>query len=82
MENKPLIKSAEHRAAICAALGVSPQAVSNWNARGFPTEHCAIIEKVTNYEITRQYLRPDDWHLIWPELIGADGAPSVEAKAA
>lgn len=22
-------------------------------------------------------LRPDDWHRIWPELIGADGAPPV-----
>lgn len=22
-------------------------------------------------------LRPNDWHLIWPELIGAPGAPEV-----
>ena len=26
-------------------------------------------------------LRPDDWHLIWPELIGAVGAPIVMPPA-
>ena len=25
--------------------------------------------------VKRWDLRPDDWHRIWPELIGADGAP-------
>ena len=30
----------------------------------------------------RKHLRPDDWHLIWPELIGADGAPEIQVKAA
>jgi len=22
-------------------------------------------------------LRPDDWHRIWPELIGTEGAPAI-----
>ena len=26
-------------------------------------------------------LRPDDWHLIWPELVGAVGAPIVPGSA-
>ena len=26
------------------------------------------IEQATNGEVTRKDLRPDDWHLIWPEL--------------
>lgn len=25
--------------------------------------------------------RPDDWHLIWPELIGTDGAPAIKQPA-
>lgn len=33
--------------------------------------------------VRRWDLRPDDWHRIWPELIGAEGAPGVpEAREA
>lgn len=27
-------------------------------------------------------LRPDDWHLIWPELVGAEGSPEPKAEQA
>lgn len=27
-------------------------------------------------------LRPDDWYVIWPELVGSEGAPPVPAEAA
>lgn len=37
--------------------------------------HCLAIERATNGAVTRRDLRPDDWHLIWPELAKADGAP-------
>lgn len=48
------------------------------------------IELDTERTVRRWELRTDDWHLIWPELIGAAGAPDVlairegasEAKAA
>lgn len=36
---------------------------------------CVAIEQATSGTVKRWDLRPDDWHLIWPELIGADGAP-------
>lgn len=26
------------------------------------------IERISTRQVTRQDLRPDDWHLIWPEL--------------
>lgn len=29
-------------------------------------------------EFRLQDLRPDDWHVIWPELIGAEGAPQLQ----
>lgn len=47
-------------------------------------ELCVLIEYDTEKKVMRWDLRPDDWHRIWPELIGADGAPpvpEVEAKA-
>lgn len=41
------------------------------------------VERETELALRRWDLRTTDWHLIWPELIGADGAPSIkdEAKA-
>lgn len=29
----------------------------------------AGVERATNGEVTRRDLRPDDWRLIWPELV-------------
>ena len=55
-------------------LGVSPQRLSNWMDRGVPVEHCASVE--TELGVTRRDLRPDDWHLIWPEL----AKPARKAK--
>jgi DNA-binding transcriptional regulator YdaS (Cro superfamily) len=56
------------RAAIADAVGVSPQAISNWKQRGVPIEYCATIEKASKGAATRQELRPNDWQAIWPEL--------------
>lgn len=30
---------------------------------------CALIELHSGGVVTRQELRPDDWHVIWPELV-------------
>lgn len=67
---------------VALLLGVSPQAVCFWRdgKRTFPVEHCATLDGVTS--IRRWDLRPDDWHRIWPELIGAAGAPPVPAEEA
>lgn len=35
------------------------------------------IELDTERAVRRWELRTEDWHLIWPELIGAAGAPVV-----
>lgn len=40
-------------------------------------ERCVAIERATNGAVTRKDLRPNDWHLIWPEL--AD-IPSQDAS--
>lgn len=51
-------------------LGVTPQAVCFWRdgLRRIPAEKCAAIEAATDGLVSRKDLRPDDWHLIWPEL--------------
>lgn len=38
---------------------------------------CVVIERESEFRVRRWNLRPRDWHLIWPELIDAEGAPSV-----
>ncbi len=40
-------------------------------------EVCVAIEQFTAGTVCRWDLRPDDWHRIWPELIGKEGAPEV-----
>lgn len=32
---------------------------------------CVLVETHSGMNVTRKDLRPDDWHLIWPELIEA-----------
>lgn len=66
---------------VAKRLGESLQTISNWIARGVPVHRCAAVEIAVDGAVMRWDLRPDDWHLIWPELIGTKGAPSVPAKA-
>ena len=64
---------------LAAALGVSKAAVSQWFGVKWrvPVGRCAAIEAATGRAVMRWDLRPDDWHRIWPELVGAEGAPAV-----
>lgn len=71
MDLKTWINEKHGRGAeLARALPVKAPFVSDW-ARGkkaVPVARCAAIERVTEGAVTRQDLRPDDWHLIWPEL--------------
>ncbi len=67
-------------AAAAALLGISIQRLCNWVDRGVPIEHGALVDHVVGFR--RWHQRPDDWHRIWPELIGADGAPPVPVEVA
>ncbi len=68
-------------AGLAAALGVPAPLVSQWRTRTrpVPLERCSAIERATDGAVRRWDLRPNDWWEIWPELIGADGAPAVPA---
>lgn len=69
------------------ALGVSMQSVYFWcsGQRGLPIEHGAAIERLTNGEVTRKDLWPDDWQRIWPELADTNSeqkpAPALDGQA-
>ena len=66
---------------VAAAIGCQPQLVWQWAAgvRPVPLDRCVAIERATDGAVRRWDLRPDDWHQIWPELVGAEGAPDVPA---
>lgn len=70
--------------AIAIAIGAQPQLVWQWSRGGrpVPVARCAAIEAATSGEVKRWELRPDDWHKYWPELIGTEGAPAIQAAAA
>jgi len=63
-------------------LGVSrvylSQLAARQNGREPSPELCVDIERATDRMVRRWALRPIDWHRIWPELVGADGAPNPE----
>ncbi|WP_232457273.1 transcriptional regulator [Burkholderia ubonensis] len=39
-----------------------------YGGRAPSPENCVGLERVTRGAISRRDLRPNDWHLIWPEL--------------
>lgn len=70
------------RNAFAEMLGVRPSAIGNWKMRGVPIEWCVPIERLAAGAVTRRDLRPDDWHLIWPELAHPGTTPQSAAMAA
>ena len=69
---------------LARAIGVSRAYVSQIvHGETTPTpERAAQIEVATGGAVRRWDLRPDDWHRIWPEMIGAEGAPPRRARVA
>lgn len=56
--------------ALAEALGVSRSYLSQMTsgAAALSPERCVAIERATSGAVSRQDLRPNDWHQIWPEL--------------
>lgn len=71
---KPLDTAIEYAGGVtklAKALGVGQSVISNWRKRAslIDAPLCSEIERITNGAVTRQALRPDDWKIIWPELV-------------
>lgn len=66
---------------LAGAVGCQSQLIWQWarGVRPVPLDRCVPIERATAGAVRRWDLRPDDWYRIWPELIGADGAPAAPA---
>ncbi len=75
------IERAGGSAKVAVLMGCSVQAVCFYRdgKRTFPVQHGAALEAASG--VRRWEMWPQDWHRIWPELIGADGAPPVDAEA-
>lgn len=70
----------DQRRALAAKAGVNEQSLyqsMSGKGAGFKPAECVRIEKAVDNELRRWDLRPNDWHLNWPELIGIEGAPPV-----
>ena len=62
--------STSKRAELAELAGISPQYLYQClsGRRCMGPLLAARVEHVTNGAVTRKELRPNDWHLIWPEL--------------
>lgn len=47
-------------------VGETTQTVCNWRHRGIPAHKVMALSSRTG--ISERVMRPDDWHLYWPEL--------------
>jgi DNA-binding transcriptional regulator YdaS (Cro superfamily) len=78
------IKFAGGPSAVARQLGRSPFAVALWRdgKRSFQPEFAAELERLSGGRVRRWQMFPAAWPLIWPELVGTEGAPEVLAAAA
>lgn len=55
------------------------QTVQSWVREGrVPANYAPALADLTGVPVWE--LRPDDWHRIWPMLVGTDGAPEIPAE--
>lgn len=83
MDHSALIDLLGGPAKVARRIGTSMASVSEWRRNGIPDGR--VIELAADIERaggpSRTTLRPDDWHLIWPELIGTPGVPGIPEPA-
>lgn len=85
MDLKTYTTTIETGAALAARIRVPQSLISQWSsvARPVPPKRCPAIERATEGAVTRRDLRPDDWWLIWPELVTKEfPAPIANKEAA
>lgn len=70
MNLETYLSTVDTAANLARKIEIAPTLISQWRngVRPIPVERCFAIEQATSGAVTRKDLRPDDWHLIWPEL--------------
>lgn len=73
----------DRRKVIAAELAIDEQ-YAYQIIRGIKTPSPALARRWTQVSPVDHLwdLRPDDWHLIWPELIKTPGAPDIAPQVA
>lgn len=73
----PDLPPADERARLAAQMAINPtylyQLVTG--RREMDPADAVLLERRSGLRIRRWHLRRRTWHLVWPELIGAEGAP-------
>jgi DNA-binding transcriptional regulator YdaS (Cro superfamily) len=85
MHLKAYIQSERGKAtALADDLGIALSYLSQMASgeRAVTPERAAAIRRATNGSVEVWDTRPLDWHLIWPMLVGAEGAPAVPVQEA
>lgn len=75
---------------LASAIGCASAQIRQWVAaeksadagRRPGAAYCSAIQAATDRAVMRWDLRPEDWHRIWPEMVGAQDAPPIPVKAA
>jgi len=73
----------KERAELAERAGVNEQYLYQClsGRRDMDATQASIVERKTEGRIRRWQLRRD-WHVTWPELVGAEGAPPLEQQEA
>ena len=69
---RPMPQEARQRLAHQCATSVGQLTNVAFSGRLCGVLLAVALEKATGGQVSRRDLRPDDWHLIWPELVGAE----------
>jgi DNA-binding transcriptional regulator YdaS (Cro superfamily) len=65
--------SPDQRTVFAESVGTSAKHLTNvsYGYKPLDPKVCTAIEKLTRKKVTRRELRPDDAHLIWPDIKSA-----------
>ncbi|WP_407058830.1 carph-isopro domain-containing protein [Ralstonia syzygii subsp. celebesensis] len=72
MNHNELIDKLGGTTAVARLLGIKAPSVHAWRTGGIPDDKLIRLAPLAEQRgiARRQDLRPNDWHLIWPELAG------------
>jgi DNA-binding transcriptional regulator YdaS (Cro superfamily) len=69
----------KERAELAEQCGINEQYLYQClsGKRDMEAKQASVCERDTGGRLRRWMLRQSDWHVTWPELVGADGAPAI-----
>ena len=92
MTHNELIDRLGGTTAVARLLGIKAPSVHAWRTGGIPDDKLIRLAPIAEKRgvARRQDLRPDDWHLIWPEIadeqcccahVSSHSGDSIEAQS-